>query len=271
MTAQRKKGHSLCLVSYLWGYITKSTIGELSGRREVKMASSPRLAILEGGCRALWLSLLVAVLPACVGVVEQAPGGQALDPPSTNTTGGASGLPHPSGTGGSPFIVSTGGSRTGGSGTGGANTGGSSTGGASTGGAFVDMTSTGGAMTGGSGAGGRAGQPDGGVGSDGAAAPYDGGVVTWTEVYSTLLNSTAYASNCAGAGCHNPGAAHNIGLATSAAGYTAIRAIVTPGSTTAGSLIKVLTSGSMPRGRPKMAAADLAKIQAWIAAGALNN
>jgi hypothetical protein len=36
-------------------------------------------------------------------------------------------------------------------------------------------------------------------------------------------------------------------------------------------LVRVLMSGSMPRGRTKMPATDLAKIQAWIAAGALNN
>jgi hypothetical protein len=116
-----------------------------------------------------------------------------------------------------------------------------------------------------SGGGGRPGQPDGGV------APSDAAGATWTEVYTTLLNNTAYASNCSGAACHNPGGAHNVALATSAGGYTSIRAIVTPGSTTAGSLVKVLTSGSMPRGRPKMSTTDLAKIQSWIAAGALNN
>lgn len=86
-----------------------------------------------------------------------------------------------------------------------------------------------------------------------------------------MLNSASYASNCTGAACHNPGTAHNVKLSTSALGYASIRALVTPGTSTAGSLVRVLMSGSMPRGRPKMSAADLAGIQSWITAGALNN
>lgn len=237
-----------------------------------EMACSPRLAMLEGGCRALFLALLVVPSSACIGVVDQSGTGQTLDPAGASGTGGATGLPQASATGGSPFILSTGGNGSRGAGTGGANTGGSATGGSSTGGALVDMAGSGGAPVGGMGGGGRAGQRDGGVGSDGSALPpSDGGAVTWTEVYSTLLNNMAYTSNCSGAACHNPGTAKNIKLATSVGGYTSIRAIVTPGTPTTGNLVKVLMSASMPRGRPKMPATDLAKIQAWITAGALNN
>ena len=236
------------------------------------MTCSPRLAVLKGSYRFLCLSFLMAFSPACVPAADQTPGNQDLDPGiGTSATGGSPGVAQPPGSGGSPIIASTGGNGSGGAGTGGANTGGSSTGGASTGGADTGVTGTGGATTGIGGGAGRRGQPDAGVSSDGPTATYDGGAVTWTEVYSTLLNNTAYASNCSGSACHNPGAAKNIGLATSAGGYTSIRGIVTPGSTTAGSLVRVLMSGSMPRGRPKMPATDLAKVQAWIAAGALNN
>ena len=94
---------------------------------------------------------------------------------------------------------------------------------------------------------------------------------TWTQIYTTLLNRSAYPSNCIGGGCHNPGTNKNVRLSTSALGYASIRAIVTPGSATAGSLIRVLSSGAMPLGRPRMPAADLDKIKAWIVAGALNN
>ena len=237
------------------------------------MVCCARLTRLEGVFSAILLALLAAVLPACVGTVEPAQSGPGLE---SGTTGGA-GMAPVSGTGGNTLVTAgTGGSNvsfsaTGGAGTGGAGTGGAQTGGASTGGAFGEPTATGGASAGGAGGTIRPGQPDAGVAADATSIPSDAGATTWTEVYSTLLNNVAYTSNCSGAACHNPGTAKNIKLSTTALGYTSIRALVTPGSTTGGNLVRVLMSGSMPRGRPKMPPADLTKIQNWIAAGALNN
>ncbi len=217
------------------------------------------------------LALLGAliVLPGCPGALEEpidsyggAPGGMPTG------TGGNTNI-IPPGSGGSANVVpvgtggaATGGTGTGGRGTGGAGTGGAGTGGRGTGGAGTGGRGTGGAATGGRGTGGAA---TGGSGVGGTTA------TTWTEVYTTLFNNTAYASNCAGAACHNPGTQKNFNLATKATGYTSARAIVTPGSPTAGILFRELNTGAMPETRPKMPAADLAKVQSWISAGALDN
>jgi hypothetical protein len=147
------------------------------------------------------------------------------------------------------------------------------TGGRGSGGAIAatgGVMGTGGRGTGGAtGTGGRGGTV--GTGGRGGAGAGGTTATTWTEIYTTMLNNTAYASNCAGAACHNPGTQKNLNLATKATGYTTIRNFVTPGSPTAGTLYRVLNSGSMPEGRTKMPAADLAKIQSWISAGALDN
>ena len=53
--------------------------------------------------------------------------------------------------------------------------------------------------------------------------------------------------------------------------YTAVRSRVTPGNGAGSSFFNTVNSGSMPRGAPKLSAANLAKIKSWIDAGALNN
>lgn len=231
----------------------------------------------RGALIALSHTLLFAALPACEGTVDgqaqlfldaganKGSGRGPVSPLGSGGTDSATGGTS-SGTGG----FGTGPSATGGSSSGGSGTGGSGTGGDGTGG--IRPTGTGGVAFGGvSGSGGQSSRLDAGVAQDGPADSDGGTTPTWTQIYTKLLNNAAYTSNCTGAACHNPGTQKNIRLSTSALGYTSIRALVTPGSATAGNLLRTLTSGAMPRGRPKMPTTDLDKIKAWIVAGALNN
>lgn len=114
---------------------------------------------------------------------------------------------------------------------------------------------SGGTKSGSGGATGQAGQSSGGAGG---AAP------TFTEIYSKLLTNTQYASNCNGADCHNPGKQKGFDFSTQANAYASVKSKTSQ-------LVSELTSGAMPRGKPKMPAADLALIKAWVAAGAQNN
>jgi hypothetical protein len=108
--------------------------------------------------------------------------------------------------------------------------------------------------------------------SDGASAEVTSlGGETWTNIYTRMLDNQGYASNCTGGGCHNPGSQKGLSLSTQSTGYTSIKKMLVPGSPSASKLVSVLSSGSMPQSRPKMPAADLNVIKAWITAGALNN
>ncbi len=102
--------------------------------------------------------------------------------------------------------------------------------------------------------------PDAGSNPDGAAAP------TFTEIYTTIL--TVY---CAGASCHNPGTQGSVSFASQSSAYSAVSRRVTPGNGAGSAFYNTVNSGSMPRGAAKLSATNLAKIKAWIDAGALNN
>jgi hypothetical protein len=103
----------------------------------------------------------------------------------------------------------------------------------------------------------------------GAGAPdASGGAATWTRIYTTLLVSPSYASSCLGAACHDPGREHGIDLSTSDAGYRTLQVRIVPGMPQSSDLVSVLQSGFMPEGRPRMPAADVDLVRAWIAAGA---
>jgi hypothetical protein len=101
---------------------------------------------------------------------------------------------------------------------------------------------------------------DAGSKSDAASAP------TFTEIYTTILLPF-----CSGSSCHDPGTAKGIGFASRSSAYTAVRARVKPGNGAGSAFFKTVNSGSMPRGAPKLSPTNLAKIQAWIDAGALDN
>ncbi|HEX7452199.1 MAG TPA: hypothetical protein VF294_07940, partial [Polyangiaceae bacterium] len=122
--------------------------------------------------------------------------------------------------------------------------------------------------TGGVGGQGFGGQPHGGSGGSGGQAHGGtggtGGTVTFTQLYTKYFNSSTYASNCTGGACHNPGTQRGIDFSTQAKGYTSVK-------NSLNSIISVLSSGSMPRGRPKWSAADLALVKTWQAEGAPNN
>lgn len=166
-------------------------------------------------------------------------------------TAGTGGSGNSSGAGGS-FQVAGASNQAAGSG-GALVTGGStgSSGGAASGGA----AGSGGGKAGSGGAAGHAGQSSGGAGG---MAP------TWTEIYTKYFTNAQYASNCNGSACHNPGKEKGYDFSTQANGYASVKSKTSQ-------LVSELTSGGMPRGKPKMPAADLAVVKAWVAAGAQNN
>jgi hypothetical protein len=101
---------------------------------------------------------------------------------------------------------------------------------------------------------------DAGSKSDAVSAP------TFTAIYTNIL-----LPYCSGSSCHDPGTAKGIGFASRSSAYTAVRARVKPGNGAGSAFFKTVNSGSMPRGAPKLSPENLAKIQTWIDAGALDN
>ena len=76
---------------------------------------------------------------------------------------------------------------------------------------------------------------------------------------------------CAGSSCHSPGSQGGVGFSSQSSAYSAVSRRVTAGNGAGSSFYNTVNSGSMPRGASKLSAANLAKIKAWIDAGALNN
>ena len=189
------------------------------------------------------------------------------DASSTGTGGNTTSAP-PSGKdagGGSEAIAGgvAGGRGGGGGGSGPAGAGGAAGSTAGTTGPVTDAGARGGGGTTGPSSTGTAGS---GVSADAGASPTAGGAPTFTDVYSNIL-----VRYCAGSSCHDPGAAKGIGFASRASAYSAVRARVKPGDGAGSSFFKTVNSGSMPRGAPKLSPDNLAKIRAWIDAGALDN
>ena len=95
---------------------------------------------------------------------------------------------------------------------------------------------------------------------------------TWSHIYNDLLANMSYASNCAGEGCHSPGVQKGFDLSSQDNGYVTVQAKLVPGNPDASIIVIELQTGMMPRGsRPRMPAADLELIRAWILAGAAND
>ena len=211
--------------------------------------------------------------------------GSVTDPPGMTGAAGAGTVPETgaagSGSGGGDVAGrdGNGGSTGGGSGVAGG-TGGQNTGGAiGSGGDHGAGGASGGA--GGRGAGGAAGHGSGGTsghGSGGASGHGSGGTAghgsggtggtapTFATIYSNIL--VVY---CAGSSCHKPGTQGGIGFSTQASAYSAISHQVIPGDGADSDLYVTVNTGVMPRGAPKLSAANLALIKAWIDAGAANN
>jgi hypothetical protein len=178
---------------------------------------------------------------------------------------GGSGASTSSGAAGSGGTVDTGAAGNGVAGTGGAlGTGGRGGSSAGTSGFGGRGGSTGGTIgTGGrggaTGAGGTT-STDGGTGSDGGTA------ATFTDIYTNIL-----VPHCSGSSCHNPGSQKGVSFSSQSNAYSAVKSRVTAGNGANSSFYRTVNSGSMPPGGPKLSATDLAKIKAWIDAGALNN
>jgi hypothetical protein len=203
--------------------------------------------------------------------------GCTMSEPYSPADSGLANAVDPNGTAGAgPTVGGGAGSGGGGAGTNGGQAGTGQSGGQAGAAAGVSAPAGGGAGTMGGGqagnAGGQAGNAGGqaGRGADGGVADA-GAAPTFTELYTTIFNNTAYASNCAGGACHNPGTQKGLDFSTKAKGYTTALAKIKVGNPTGSQLVSQLASGSMPKTRPRMPAADQAKISAWIAAGAPNN
>jgi hypothetical protein len=197
---------------------------------------------------------LVLATAGCVGVVE---GSDPTDPPASNDfdptgTGGAVSIAGPSGTVQDSRNLGSGGAP---------------------------------GMAGGSGAVPPTGNP---TADAGAVAQRDSGASTsrsdagasaptFTQIYNDIFSQTpvASASGCWGASCHaGPGSAKAIGkidMSTKAKAYTGARAQVSPGNPSSSRFYTDLSSGKMPVMRPKLTAALLQEVSAWISAGAPNN
>jgi hypothetical protein len=86
--------------------------------------------------------------------------------------------------------------------------------------------------------------------------------------FSTFV-STIIAPKCATAGCHN---ASTAAAGANLSSYTAIKAYITNNKDFfLGSIKHTAGFSQMPKGGSKMASCDIAKIEAWIKAGMLNN
>jgi len=131
-------------------------------------------------------------------------------------------------------------------------------------------------MAGGGGFVGAGGQPGGAPGAPGITASTrstdagpsaDGGSApTFTQLYSSILS--VY---CGGGACHNPGSQKGISFASQSSAYSAVSSRVIPGDGEGSSFFYTVNSGNMPLGGPKLSAANLAMIRAWIDAGALDD
>ena len=178
-------------------------------------------------------------------------------PSGAGGTTGAAGSTAPAGLGGTVGQVGAGGNQ-------GAGMGGSAgrAGVAGRTGATVGAAGRGGAG-GAPAAGGASGQSGkaGGSGSpDGSTAP------TFTEIYKNIL--LVY---CSGSGCHDPGVSGGLGFATQASAFAALSHQVRPGDGVDSDLYVTLDTGVMPKGKPKLSAANIALIKDWIDAGALDD
>jgi hypothetical protein len=112
---------------------------------------------------------------------------------------------------------------------------------------------------------------DAGATRDASNAEVSAYAATWTDIYNRMLNNMAYASNCTGGGCHNPGTQKGLDFSTQAKGYTTVKGKLVVGNPGASTIVNQCSSGKMPQARPKMPTVDLNVIKAWIMAGALNN
>jgi hypothetical protein len=74
-----------------------------------------------------------------------------------------------------------------------------------------------------------------------------------------------------GSSCHDPGIQKGIDLSTAAKGFATLQSRIVRGQPSASSLYTHLASGAMPLGKPRFSDAELARVRAWILAGAPND
>ncbi len=171
--------------------------------------------------------------------------------------GGTTGLGGGFGAGGTTGL----GGRFGAGGSGGSN----GLGGRFGGGGSTGLAGSGGSVAGG-GRGGTSSTRGGGAGGTSSGNGGAGAAATFTTIYSTILTA-----HCSGGSCHTPGSAGGVSFSSKSNAYSAVSSRVTPGNGANSGFYNTVNSGAMPRGAPKLSAADLASIKGWIDAGALNN
>jgi hypothetical protein len=134
-----------------------------------------------------------------------------------------------------------------------------------------------GGKSGGSGgtSGGSGGTSGGTGGTSGGSGGASGGTPTFTELYDTVFGVATGPSSCWGANCHSPGVKDKVDLSTKAKAFTTLSAKLKAGNPAGSTLITRLESTDvkmrMPLNKPALDKATIAKIKAWIMAGAMNN
>jgi hypothetical protein len=103
-----------------------------------------------------------------------------------------------------------------------------------------------------------------------------GGTPTFTELYDTVFGVGPMSKqSCWGAKCHNPGMEDKIDVSTKMKAYTTLLTQVKPGNPAGSGLIMRLESADvkkrMPLDKPPLDPAVIAKVKAWIMAGAKND
>ena len=100
-------------------------------------------------------------------------------------------------------------------------------------------------------------------GTGGALGP------TFTAIYNNIL-----LVHCGGSSCHNPGTQEGVTFSSQSSAYTAIKSLVTAGKGATSTFYVIVSMGtgmSYPPPNPVLSAGDLATIESWINAGALDN
>ncbi|HEY2901787.1 MAG TPA: hypothetical protein VGL59_14485 [Polyangia bacterium] len=204
------------------------------------------------------MSLLVGGAVTVVGcsASESGPGagsgGSNGSGGASNASGGASGSGGSTGSGGSGSggAAATGGS----SGSGGSNGSGGST--------VVDAAVDTGAKD---------------TGSNADTGGDAGGTATFTELWTSIFSLTTAQSNssCAGSGCHNPTTSDGVNMSTKMMAFTTLHTKVQVGKPDTSELVQRLENKSaaerMPRNKPALSPALIARVRSWITAGAMNN
>jgi hypothetical protein len=105
-----------------------------------------------------------------------------------------------------------------------------------------------------------------------AARPPDAGVEppsapTFTQLYTQYFANQSYASRCTGSGCHDV-LPVGVDMRSKAAAFTSMEKLVDRARPAGSSILRTLRNTMPKPPAPKMTTAEIARVEAWIAAGA---